>query len=179
LLIGRLDPRVGMSLGFGLLVVQGAWLMSLDLNVDVDTLLLNAVLQGVAVGIIWVPLTVLTFRTLAPTATAEAMSVFHLLRNLGSSLFISVSVTEIVRSTTANYSRMTEMVSPYNRAMGLPGAMGGWSMETPQGVARLAKEIERQAAMIGYLNAFGLYMAVSGVAILCVLLAPRRPRVAA
>ena len=37
--------------------------------------------------------------------------------------------------------------------------------------ARLAREIDRQAAMIGYLNAFGLYMAVSALAILLVMLA--------
>jgi DHA2 family multidrug resistance protein len=178
LLIGRFDPRIGMSIGFGLLVVSGLWLMSLDLNVDVDTLLLNAVLQGVAVGIIWVPLTVLTFRTLDSRYTAEAMSVFHLLRNIGSSLFIAVSVTEIVRSTTMNYGRMTELVSPYNRALSVPGLMGGWSTETPQGLARLAKEIDRQAAMIGYLNAFGLYMAASAAAILFVLLARGAKRVA-
>ena len=55
------------------------------------------------------------------------MALFHLLRNIGSSLFISLSVAEIVRSTAVNYSRMTEMVSPYNRALSLPGSMGGWS----------------------------------------------------
>ncbi|MCB4823682.1 DHA2 family efflux MFS transporter permease subunit [Roseicella aerolata] len=178
LLIGRLDPRIGMSIGFGLLVLSGLWLMRLDLNVDVDTLLLNAVLQGVAVGVIWVPLTVLTFRTLDARHTAEAMALFHLLRNIGSSLFISLSVTTIVRSTTMNYSRMTELISPYNRALSVPELMGGWSTETLQGLARLSKEIDRQAAMIGYVNAFGLYMAASAAAILFVLLA-RGPRRAA
>ena len=39
---------------------------------------------------------------------------FHLLRNIGSSFFISLSIAEIVRATGANYSRMTEMISPYN-----------------------------------------------------------------
>src|SRR4029079_6209975 len=34
--MGRLDPRVGMSLGFGLQVVSGLWLMSIDLNVGVE-----------------------------------------------------------------------------------------------------------------------------------------------
>ena len=81
-------------------------------------------------------------------------------------------------STTMNYSRMTELVSPYNRALSVPGLMGGWSTETLQGLARLSKEIDRQAAMIGYLNAFGLYMAASAIAILFVLLAKGKPRAA-
>lgn len=174
LLIGRLDPRIGMTFGFGLLVVSGLWLMSLDLNVGVDLLLMNAVLQGYAVGVIWVPLTVLTFATMPSKDMPEATAVFHLLRNIGSSLFISLCVTEIVRSGTMNYSRMTEMVSPYNRALALPNVMGGWTMDTMQGLARLSREIDRQAAMIGYVNAFGMYMAVSASAILFVLLARRR-----
>lgn len=178
LIIGRWDPRIGMTLGFGLMGLSGLWLMTLDLNVNTELLLWNSALQGLATGIIWVPLTVLTFATLDTRHTAEAMSLFHLLRNLGSSLFISLSVTEIVRSTTRNYSRMTEMVSPYNRALQLPDVLGGWTMETLQGLARLSREIDRQAAMIGYVNAFGLYTAASGAAILLVLTARRTRRAA-
>jgi MFS transporter, DHA2 family, multidrug resistance protein len=117
LLIGRWDPRLGMIIGFGLLVASGVWLMSLDLNVGLDVLLMNSMLQGMAVGVVWVPLTVLTFAALDSRHMAESMSLFHLLRNIGSSLFISLSVAEIVRSTAVNYSRMAEMVSPFNEAL--------------------------------------------------------------
>jgi DHA2 family multidrug resistance protein len=176
LLIGRWDPRIGMGIGFGLLVVSGLWLASLDLNVGTDELLMNAVLQGVAVGIIWVPLTVMTFSTLESRHMAEAMSLFHLLRNIGSSLFISLSVAEIIKATTMNYSRMTEMITPYNRVLTTPGLMGGWTIETLPGLASLSREINRQAAMIGYVNAFGMYTLASAAAILLVLLARRHPR---
>ncbi len=176
LFMGRWDPRIGLTLGFGLLVVSGLWLMSFDLNVDVDALLWHSVLQGMAVAIIWVPLTVTTFANLESRHTAEAMAMFHLLRNIGSSFFISLSVAEILRSTTMNYSRMTEMVSPYNRVLSVPDLMGGWNTETLQGLARLSREIDRQAAMIGYINAFGLYMAVSAAAIVIVLFIRRSRR---
>jgi DHA2 family multidrug resistance protein len=178
LLIGRWDPRIGLTLGFGLLVLSGMWLTSLDLNVGVDVLLMNATLQGVGVGIIWVPLTVMAFATLESRNLAEAMALFHLLRNIGSSLFISLSVAEIVRSTAMNYSRMTEMITPYNEVLSVPGLMGGWTTGTLQGLARLGREIDRQAAMIGYVNAFGLYTAASASAILLGLLARRLRRAA-
>jgi DHA2 family multidrug resistance protein len=173
LLIGRWDPRIGMTLGFGLMALSGAWLMTFDLNVNTDVLLMQSALQGMATGIIWVPLTVLAFRTLEGRHLPEAMALFHLLRNLGSSFFISMSVTEIIRSTTANYSRMTELISPFNRSLQMPDAMGGWTTETLQGLARLSREIDRQAAMIGYVNAFGMYTAASLAAIALVLLARR------
>ncbi len=63
-------------------------------------------------GVIWVPLSVIAFDTLRPEDRAEASSVFHLLRNIGSSFFISLSIAEIVRTTGTNYQRMTEMISP-------------------------------------------------------------------
>jgi DHA2 family multidrug resistance protein len=176
LVIGRWDPRLGMAIGFGLMAVSGLWLMSLDLNVGTGLLLWNAVLQGVAVGIVWVPLTVLTFATLDSRHTAEAMAVFHLLRNIGSSLFIALSVSEILRSATINYSLMTERLSRFNPTLATPDLMGGWSIETVQGLARLSREIDRQAAMIGYVNAFGLYTAASAVAILLAMLGRGRRR---
>jgi DHA2 family multidrug resistance protein len=176
LVIGRLDPRIGLVLGYGLLAVAGIWLTQIDLNVDVDTLLLNAALQGLAVGIIWVPLTVMTFATLESRHLAEAMALFHLLRNIGSSLFISLCVTEIVRATTANYSRMTELITPYNKVLGVPNLMGGWSTETVTDLAKLSREINRQASMLGYINAFGLFTAACVIAMLFSLLARRGQR---
>jgi DHA2 family multidrug resistance protein len=175
---GRLEPRIGMTIGFGIMAISGLWLMSLNLDVDMSTLAANSILQGMAVGIIWVPLTVTAFATLDTRHTPEAMALFHLLRNIGSSFFISICVAEIVRTTGENYSRMTEMVSPYHKSLSLPWVMGGWSMDSLQGLARLAKEINRQAAMIGYVNAFALYTATSVAAIAVVVFAKKRQRVA-
>ena len=56
-----------------------------------DILVWNSLIQGFSVGLIWVPLSVVAFDTLAPSDRAEASSVFHLLRNIGSSFFISLS----------------------------------------------------------------------------------------
>jgi DHA2 family multidrug resistance protein len=104
------------------------------------------------------------------------MSVFHLLRNIGSSFFISMCVADIVRVTAQNYSRMTEMISPFNERLAMPWVMGGWNTETLAGLARLAKEINRQAAMIGYLDAFALYTAASAAAVVLVMLVSGRRR---
>src|SRR3546814_8324194 len=80
-------------------------------------------------------------------------SVFHLMRNLGSSLFISLSVTTVVRSGNANYSRMTEFASPYHEPIARGVAEDRWTLETAEGLARLSREIGRQASMLAYLNA--------------------------
>jgi len=177
--IGRLDPRIGMIGGFGLQAISGLWLMSLDLNASMATLALNSLIQGIAIGVIWVPLTVAAFSTLDERYLAESSAIFHLLRNIGSSFFISLCVAEILRTTGANYGRMIEMITPYNESLSLPWVMGAWSTETVAGLARLAKEITRQASMLGYINAFGLYTLASAAAVPLILLVAKRRRAAA
>jgi DHA2 family multidrug resistance protein len=164
-----------MTIGFGMLFTAGIWLMNIDLNVTVSSLVANAFLQGLAIGACWVPLTLLTFANVKPQDMPETTAVYHLLRNLGSSFFISLCVAEIVRSTSANYSRMVEMVNPFNKMLTLPGVVGRWDVETVAGLARVGSEINRQSAMIGYLNAFGMFTAACACTLPLILLMRRRP----
>lgn len=177
--VGRMDPRIGLIGGFSLQVLSGLWLMSFDLNVGTNALMANSFVQGIAIGVIWVPLTLVTFSTVGAANLAEGTAVYHLLRNIGSSFFISICVAEIVRATGANYGRMVELVNPYNKALALPWVTGGWDFDTVQGLARLSKEINRQAAMLGYINAFGFYTLCSALAIPLILLIGRRARAVA
>ena len=175
--MARLDPRLSLSLGALLQVITGFWLMSFDLNVDMTRLMLCNMLQGMSIGISWVPLTVITFWTLPSQFRAEAMSLFHLFRNFGSSLFISIAVAEIVRTQATNYARMVEYVSPYNRVLEMPWVMGAWAVDTAPGLAKLSGEIARQSIIIGYTNAWVLYVLAAGASIPLCLLArlPKAP----
>ena len=139
--MSRIDPRISMAFGFGLQTAAGMWMLTFDLNVTMEVLVINSAIQGFAVGIVWVPITAVAFGTLDARHYAEASAVFHLLRNIGSSFFISLSIAEIVRTSGANYSRMTEMITPYNRALTTPGMTGAWNFDTVPGLARVAKEI--------------------------------------
>ncbi len=168
--MSRIDPRISMAAGFGLQTAAGLWMLTFDLNVTMEILVLNSAVQGFAVGVVWVPITAVAFGTLESKHYAEASSIFHLLRNIGSSFFISLSIAEIVRTAGANYSRMTEMITPYNPALAMPGVTGGWTFDTVPGLASVAKEIARQSMMIGYLNAFMLYTVASGLAVVVVLM---------
>jgi DHA2 family multidrug resistance protein len=175
MLTTRVDPRIMMIIGFGAQSYAGFGMMQFDLNVDQTLLATNSIIQGMGIGLTWVPMTVVTFATLAPEYRAEGMSMFHLLRNFGSSLFISIAVAEIVRTTSANYARLTEQVSPFNEVWNMPWATGNWTIDSVQGMAKVASEIVRQATMIGYVNAFLMYALVAAAGIPLCLLA-RLPR---
>lgn len=165
MLTARIDARLMMMLGFFLQGYGGYQMMQFDLNVDQTSLAIWSIVQGAGIGVTWVPMTLVTFSTLPPETRAEAMAMYHLLRNFGSSLFISIAVAEIVRATGNNYARMVEYASPYNKVWGMPGGSGAWSIETIEGMAKFSNEITRQAVMLGNVNAFLMYSLIAFTAI--------------
>ncbi|MEK9671903.1 MAG: DHA2 family efflux MFS transporter permease subunit [Rhodospirillaceae bacterium] len=171
--IGQKFPRKTIAAGFGIQVVAGIWLMTTGLNTTPFEFALNGVIQGFAVGMIWVPMTVVTFFTVDARNLDECASVYHLLRNIGSSFFISMSVTEIVRSAQQNYERLTENISQFNIALKFPWVMGRWDIDSVEGLARLSKELYHQAFHISHVNVFGMYTLASAAAIPLILFVSR------
>ena len=174
----RIDARLSMASGFALLTIASYWMMHFNLDVTPFEIALNGVVQGLSTGLIFVPLNVVAFSNLDPKYRPETIGVFHLIRNVASSLFISICVAEVIRSTGVNYARLIEFINPYNPGMTSPWVMGGWNTTTLSGLAKLSNEIGRQSAMIGYINAFALLTIVSAVAIpVAFFIRPVRPPV--
>ncbi|MGI9411876.1 MAG: DHA2 family efflux MFS transporter permease subunit, partial [Hyphomicrobiaceae bacterium] len=161
----RWNARLAMATGFALQAIAGFWMAQLDINMSNWDIFWSNVLQGFGFGLAFTPLSVLAFATLSRDRVAEGMSLFHLLRNFGSSLFISISVVLLIRSAAVNYSHLSESISPFNKALRYPEVVGNWNFGTPSGLMALAGEIQRQAAMIGYINAFYLFAMTAAFAV--------------
>jgi len=73
---------------------------------------------------------------------------------------------------------MVEVVTEFNKTLALPEAMGLWSTATPRGLFSISGEIQRQAAMIGYINAFYLFAVTAALAtpLAWMMRAPPAPR---
>ena len=139
-----------------------------DINVTEFSVFWSHYLMGLGQSVTFTPMTVMAFTTLPRHQVTEGSAVFTMMRNFGSSLFISLAVLVLVRSTSINYARLTEFITPYREAMTLlPGA---WSPDTTAGLLRLSNEIQRQAAMIGYINAFYLMAFTAAAAVPLALL---------
>src|SRR5258707_9209088 len=80
--MSRIDPRISMAFGFGLQTVAGLWMLTFDLNVTMEGLVINSFVQRLAVGIVWVPITAVGFGPLDARRHAEAPAVLHPLRNI-------------------------------------------------------------------------------------------------
>jgi DHA2 family multidrug resistance protein len=173
--VSRRFPRLTVALG---LTAQScaAWQMAqLNFNLTTFDVFWTNALQGFGFGLAFTPMTVLAFATLPIGQITEASGIFTLVRNFGSSLFISLSIALLVRSTAANYSRMVEFINPFNATLRGPSAHVTWNFETTSGLMRLTNEVQRQASMIGYINAFYLMAVTDAVAIPLVWLMRDRP----
>ena len=174
--LSKLDPRIGITIGFLLQVASGLHMSSFDTNATIFDVGINSVLQGMAVGIIWVPLTVAAFATLDNKYLDEASAVYHMLRNLGSAVFISLSVTVVIISTAENYAGMTQFISDFNKVLSLPWSLGAWDTGSNPSLAALSSEMGRQAALIGYINAFKAYT-ITSLAVLPLIALVRIPKI--
>src|SRR3990167_1969464 len=173
-LIGRIDARVLIGIGFGLCALS-LWDMTLfNLNVSESRIIWNGVLLGFGLGLVFPPLTVLTFATLPPRLRTEGAAINALLRNLGASIGIAVLVSMLASNTQQNRADIVEKFTPFHPGWplgrGLPGADPGL-------LAVWDAEINRQAALIGYLNDFRVMMICSLVLIPLLFLMRRPPLV--
>jgi DHA2 family multidrug resistance protein len=161
--MGRFDPRAGLLIGMTLVAASGIMLMRFTFETGVAELSWMGLIQGLGCGLMWVPLSIVAFASLRPERLPEASAIFHLLRNFGSSIFISISVMAAIRTTKITHAELAETVSPLNEKLRFPEILGRFSLDDPSGVAAIAGEIDRQAQLIGYLNAFLLYTAAAFV----------------
>ena len=158
--MGGIDPRISLGIGIVLTGASGAMMATFEFNVPPSRVAIAGVVQGIGSGMMWVPLTIIAFATLPPRWLPDGASIFHLLRNFGSSIFISLSFMIVVRTAKVSYAGLVEQFTPFNEMLRLPFVTGAWTLDDTVGLARLSSEADRQALMIGYGNAFLLYAVV-------------------
>jgi len=174
-LSGRVDPRAMILVGLCLTAVS-LWEMSqFTLQVDTWSIVRTGVTQGLGLGFIFVPLSTITFATLRPQWRNEGTAMFSLMRNIGSSIGISVMVTLLARNTQVNHALLSDQLTPFNNA--LQAAGHAWAPDTLAGVLALNSEVTRQAAAIAYLGDFRMmmWMTLLALPLLALLRRPRHP----
>jgi DHA2 family multidrug resistance protein len=169
-LVTRVDTRLLILTGLGLTAFSLWEMAGFTTEVSIWTLVQTGIVQGLGLGFMFVPLSTITFATLAPHYRNEATAMFSLMRNIGSSIGISIVVTLLAQNTQINHATLAEQATPFNPVFRLPHVAHAWGLGETAGLAALNHEITRQAATIAYLNDFRLMMYLMLVAIPLLLL---------
>ncbi len=172
-LIGKVDNRLLLMTG----LLLTAWAMY-DMtgwtpDVSQTTIAVTGFIQGAGLGFLFVPLTTVTFATLAAEQRADATGLYNLSRNVGSSVGISVVSYLLVRNNQINHATIASHVTATNRAFDNGAVQHALSPWTAAGRAALDQVIQTQASIISYIDDFKLMMILSLAAIPLVLLLRR------
>lgn len=164
-LSGRVDARYMILLGL-LLTSLSLWEMT-RFTTDITgwDIVRTGITQGVGLGFIFVPLSTITFATLAPRYRNEGTALFSLMRNIGSSIGISVVITYLAQRTQINHAAFVDYLNPFSLALRQAVESGTYDLSTPQGLLVLNGEVTRQAATLAYLQDFRLMMWITLIAI--------------
>ena len=176
LMVGRLMSWIGprLLIGVGIAVTAfSTWQMcSFSPLMDNRLIAWSGFIQGMGIGLAYVPLTAMCFSTLLPQFRSGGTSMFNLLRNIGSSIGISAVQALLTRNTQIMHARLAEHITLYG---GQLRPAPPYSFSTHQGLAALNATVTRQAQMIAYNNDFKLLLILS-LAILPSVLLLKRPR---
>jgi DHA2 family multidrug resistance protein len=157
-LMKMIEPRylilTGLLITAATLYEMSGW----NLDVTQSTIVVTSIAQGVGLGLLFVPVTSVAFLTLPGHMRNGATSMTTLLRNIGSSIGISMMIAQLTSTTTIMHARLTEGVTPFNNALQMPDVANNLNLSTDTGKAVLDGMITQQAALIAYLNDFKLLM---------------------
>jgi DHA2 family multidrug resistance protein len=173
-LVGRVNVRLMMISGLCLCALALLQMSQFSLAMTNTPFLISGMIQGFGVGIIFVPMSVLTFATIDQRLRPDATAFLSLLRNLGQSVGISIMETIYTHQAAVSHSDLAAAVQPSSPvfAAGVPHVM---SPATTSGLLRLNGEITRQASMVGYIDVFWL-MCFCTLLMIPIVLALRAPR---
>jgi DHA2 family multidrug resistance protein len=175
-IMGRVDLRLILLAGFSISAVALWQMTRYSLELSQGDIIWPGVLQGIGVGFVFVPLSAATFATLHPTMRAQGTAIFSLVRNIGSSIGISLVQTVLVRSTVSTHAALVERITYANPAWNNPAVASAYDTTRPSGAAALDAMITQQSSMIAYVNDFRLmlYLTLAVIPLLLFIKAPSR-----
>lgn len=153
-LIGRVDTRYLLLVGLAL-SATGSYIMTwYSLYINPWWAIWPGIVQGLGMGMIFVPLSTIAYETLPRSATDHAAGLFNLSRTIGSSIGISVVGTLLSRETQINWNRLGGHINVYNPALWNWLKTNGLSLKDALTPRLLAGELSRQAMMVAFIDCF-------------------------
>ena len=169
MLVGRLMRHIEART----LIITGLCLTCLSLfcmtgwtdQTGVGEIVTLSILQGFGFGLVFVPLSTVAFLTLPNHLRTDGTSMLTLLRNVASSIGISVVIARLTEGSRRVYAVLNEHVTPFNHAMQMPDVHSIINMGTDAGRALADVMLSLQAQIIAFSQDYQLVMIVTLCAI--------------
>jgi DHA2 family multidrug resistance protein len=182
LMVGRLlkiiEARYLVLAGLTLATLTLNWMVDFTDQTAARTIVATSIVQGFGLGFVFVPLSTVAFVTLPNHLRTEGSAILTLVRNLGSSVGISMVIAQLTNTTIRMHAHLAEYVTPFNDALQAPTVSSILSTTTQTGRAMLDALVTQQAAIIAYANDFKLlmYLTLATIPLVFFIGSSRMPR---
>ena len=133
-------------------------------------------IQGAGLGLIFIPLTITAFGTLPPHYRTEGASLMNLFRNIGASVGISAVTALLARNIQTSHADIAANVTSDTVTSFDLSAIQRFGMAADAALSMIDAEVNRQAAMIAYLDDFWAMAIVTALSVPLVIFLKRPPR---
>ena len=175
-MLGKIDAR--WMVGSGLLIASySLWQMShWSLEMGMGPVIVSGVIQGLGMGLIFIPLNTMAFATIPPQYRTDGSSILNLLRSIGASVGISTVTTLLGVNIQTSHQDLAAHVTNSSVSLLDPSTADRFGIAGDTALAMVNAEINRQAAMVAYIDDFWLMMWVTLASVpLVLLLRPPKP----
>jgi DHA2 family multidrug resistance protein len=173
-LTGKIDARLLVGLGVCLMGLSLYLMTGFAIDQPSRPVIVSGVVQGLGLGLIFVPLQTLAFETLSSRMRTTGAALLNLSRNIGGSVGISIVSTQLVRMTQVAHADLAHNITEQTiQTMDPTVLQTVFPVAGPAALAYINMEVTRQALFIAYLDDFKLMMIVT-FAVLPLLLFMKR-----
>ncbi len=159
-IIGRLlrtfEARTLILIGLSLTAATLYQMTGFTTNTSQQEIVICGLVQGFGMGFVFIPLSTVAFLTLPQHLRTDGTAMLTLVRNVASSVGISVVIANLSSKTTVFYSQLAEHITPFNDALRNPDITRWLDLATEQGRALADQMLMVQAAVLAYANDYAL-----------------------
>src|SRR5947207_3708400 len=132
-LMHHLEARTLIVAGLSLTGLSLFYMTGWTDQTGVPEIVTLSILQGFGFGLVFVPLSTVAFLTLPNQLRTDGTSMLTLMRNVASSVGISVVIAELTQGTRRRYAILSEHVNLFNHAFQMPDVSGMINLSTDAG----------------------------------------------
>jgi MFS transporter, DHA2 family, multidrug resistance protein len=162
MLVGRMmrfiEARTLIVAGLGLTAASLYAMTSWTDQTGAQEIVILSIIQGFGFGLVFVPLSTVAFLTLPNHLRTDGTSMLTLMRNVASSIGISIVIAQLTEGTRRTYAILSEHINPFNHAMQMPDVAGMIRMNTDGGRALADVMVATQAQIIAFSHDYQLVM---------------------
>jgi MFS transporter, DHA2 family, multidrug resistance protein len=162
MLVGRImryiEARTLIVAGLSLTALSLFYMTGWTDQTQVPEIVTVSVVQGFGFGLVFVPLSTVAFMTLAGNLRTDGTSMLTLLRNVASSVGISIVIAQLTEGGRRIYAVLSEHITPFNHAMQMPNVAGMIDLNSDKGRAMADAMVAAQAQIIAFARDYQLVM---------------------